>query len=182
MKTQGNDMPATFRTTVIAEYWTSFAPRKIVRRHHFLDAIAADKYYEALEEALDRATASIPPKHGYIELTGHIKGLPSMRRSLYATIRPEGECRMKKKIEKEAPRCLICERKSGVQFAIFNPKFMPFGSVCIECEAEPMVTLAAVEMSRARSGRIRSGNQSSSSMARPSVSSSTTGHGSSSPI
>ena len=48
----------------------------------------------------------------------------------------------------KAPQCLICERTSGVQFAIFSPRFQPFGSVCAECEADRTVTLATVDMAR----------------------------------
>lgn len=33
------------------------------------------------------------------------------------------------------PQCVFCQRTgSGVQFAIFNPRFKPFGTACDECE------------------------------------------------
>ena len=35
-----------------------------------------------------------------------------------------------------APTCAFCGRSgSGVQFAIFNPRFKPFGTACTDCEA-----------------------------------------------
>lgn len=34
-----------------------------------------------------------------------------------------------------APTCVFCHRAQGVQFAIFNPRFAPFGTACVECEA-----------------------------------------------
>ena len=39
-----------------------------------------------------------------------------------------------KKSKKSAPECVFCHRSSGVQFAIFNPRFQPFGTACVECE------------------------------------------------
>lgn len=43
---------------------------------------------------------------------------------------------MKRRNNKEnsAPTCIFCGKSSGVQFAIFNPKFPPFGTACVECE------------------------------------------------
>ncbi len=39
------------------------------------------------------------------------------------------------KTQSSAPRCVFCGRDSGVQFAVFNPRFAPFGTACVECEA-----------------------------------------------
>lgn len=36
---------------------------------------------------------------------------------------------------KSKPTCVFCGRSDGVQFAIFNPRFQPFGTACVECEA-----------------------------------------------
>lgn len=33
-----------------------------------------------------------------------------------------------------APTCVFCQRSSGVQFAMFNPRFAPFGTACVACE------------------------------------------------
>ncbi len=57
----------------------------------------------------------------------------------------------KSKSEKSAPVCVFCGGSSGCQFAIFNPKFPPFGTACVECEkthdslpgAEPAAALKA---------------------------------------
>jgi hypothetical protein len=38
------------------------------------------------------------------------------------------------KNKSSAPVCVFCGKSSGVQFAIFNPKFAPFGTACVECE------------------------------------------------
>jgi hypothetical protein len=40
-----------------------------------------------------------------------------------------------KKKTKSAPICVFCGRSSGAQFAIFNPRFQPFGTACTDCEA-----------------------------------------------
>ena len=41
----------------------------------------------------------------------------------------------KRKKESIAPRCVFCGRSgSGVTFAIFNPRFKPFGTACTDCE------------------------------------------------
>jgi len=40
----------------------------------------------------------------------------------------------KKSPKKSAPECVFCHRSSGVQFAIFTPRFEPFGTACVECE------------------------------------------------
>ena len=43
---------------------------------------------------------------------------------------------MKKKTKPSAPTCIFCGRNgNGVQFAIFTPRFKPFGTACTECEA-----------------------------------------------
>jgi len=44
---------------------------------------------------------------------------------------------MKTKTKKSssAPVCAFCKRSEGVQFAIFTPRFKPFGTACVECEA-----------------------------------------------
>lgn len=39
-----------------------------------------------------------------------------------------------KKAKPSAPVCVFCHRSAGVQFAIFNPRFAPFGTACVECE------------------------------------------------
>lgn len=40
---------------------------------------------------------------------------------------------MKKKTK---PVCVFCKRSgNGVTFAIFNPRFPPFGTACTDCEA-----------------------------------------------
>jgi DNA-directed RNA polymerase subunit RPC12/RpoP len=37
---------------------------------------------------------------------------------------------------KAAPVCVFCKRSgAGVQFLIFNPRFKPFGTACVDCEA-----------------------------------------------
>ena len=41
----------------------------------------------------------------------------------------------KTKNQRTAPKCIFCGRSSGVQFNIFTPKFPPFGTACVECEA-----------------------------------------------
>jgi hypothetical protein len=33
------------------------------------------------------------------------------------------------------PRCVFCGRDTDVQFSIFNPRFPPFGTACVDCEA-----------------------------------------------
>lgn len=38
------------------------------------------------------------------------------------------------KHEASKPTCVFCGRSNGVQFAIFNPRFQPFGTACTECE------------------------------------------------
>lgn len=35
-----------------------------------------------------------------------------------------------------SPQCLICRRDREVQFVVFTPRFLPFGSVCVACESE----------------------------------------------
>lgn len=42
----------------------------------------------------------------------------------------------KKPARKSAPVCVFCQRSGdGVLFAIFNPRFKPFGTACTDCEA-----------------------------------------------
>lgn len=43
---------------------------------------------------------------------------------------------MKRKTEPQSrPSCIFCKGEGdGVQFAIFNPRFQPFGTACDECE------------------------------------------------
>ena len=48
----------------------------------------------------------------------------------------------------KGPQCLICQRTSGVQFAVIAPRFQPFGSVCVDCEADDRLRLATVDMAR----------------------------------
>lgn len=36
--------------------------------------------------------------------------------------------------QSSAPVCVFCHRSEGVQFAIFTPRFQPFGTACVECE------------------------------------------------
>lgn len=39
-------------------------------------------------------------------------------------------------MSRSAPVCAFCKRSdAGVQFAIFNPRFKPFGTACTDCEA-----------------------------------------------
>lgn len=39
-------------------------------------------------------------------------------------------------MSRSAPVCTFCKRSgAGVQFAIFNPRFQPFGTACSDCEA-----------------------------------------------
>ena len=40
----------------------------------------------------------------------------------------------KSKKSSSAPVCAFCKRSEGVQFAIFTPRFKPFGTACVECE------------------------------------------------
>ena len=40
------------------------------------------------------------------------------------------------KLDQSAPRCAFCGRSEGVQFNIFAPRFRPFGTACVECEAK----------------------------------------------
>ncbi len=41
-----------------------------------------------------------------------------------------------KKKKASAPTCVFCKRTgNGVQFAIFTPRFKPFGTACTDCEA-----------------------------------------------
>ena len=47
---------------------------------------------------------------------------------------------MKRPVRRSAPRCLVCGRDRGVMFAIFTPRFKPFGSVCDECEKDLALT------------------------------------------
>lgn len=45
---------------------------------------------------------------------------------------------MKSKAKREkptVPTCVFCGRSSGVQFVIFNPRFAPFGTACVDCES-----------------------------------------------
>lgn len=42
--------------------------------------------------------------------------------------------RNKNNKQSSAPVCVFCKRSAGVQFAIFNPRFQPFGTACVECE------------------------------------------------
>ena len=38
------------------------------------------------------------------------------------------------KAKNSRPVCIFCKRSEGVQFAIFNPRFKPFGTACVDCE------------------------------------------------
>lgn len=39
-------------------------------------------------------------------------------------------------MSRSAPVCTFCKRSgAGVQFAIFSPRFHPFGTACTDCEA-----------------------------------------------
>jgi hypothetical protein len=44
---------------------------------------------------------------------------------------------MKKKPARKsaAPVCVFCRRSAGVSFAMFSPRFAPFGTACTECES-----------------------------------------------
>lgn len=41
----------------------------------------------------------------------------------------------KRKPAQSRPTCAFCKRSDGVQFSIFTPRFKPFGTACVECEA-----------------------------------------------
>ena len=41
--------------------------------------------------------------------------------------------RNKSKSKSSGPCCVFCGTKTG-QFVIFNPRFQPFGTACVECE------------------------------------------------
>ena len=42
---------------------------------------------------------------------------------------------MVQKKKSSAPKCVFCGGTGqGVQFAIFSPRFAPFGTACVECE------------------------------------------------
>jgi hypothetical protein len=43
------------------------------------------------------------------------------------------------------PTCVFCKRDEGVSFDIFNPKFKPFGTACVECERDPKNTEVPVD-------------------------------------
>lgn len=48
----------------------------------------------------------------------------------------ERRSRKKSKQRASAPVCVFCKRSgAGVQFAMFNPRFQPFGTACTDCEA-----------------------------------------------
>lgn len=40
----------------------------------------------------------------------------------------------KKAKKQSAPVCVFCHRSEGVQFAVFNPRFKPLGTACVDCE------------------------------------------------
>ena len=40
-----------------------------------------------------------------------------------------------KKSSQSLPICCFCGGSHNTQFAIFNPRFQPFGTACVECEA-----------------------------------------------
>lgn len=64
-----------------------------------------------------------------------------------------------------APMCRICGRTgAGVTFAIFNPRFPPFGTACTDCEeaAAPGATLES--WTCARCGTAHRGTQTRSHM------------------
>lgn len=52
------------------------------------------------------------------------------------------------KSTKSRPTCVFCHRSDGVQFAIFTPRFKPFGTACVECEEKlpPGTTIPAEVM------------------------------------
>lgn len=43
--------------------------------------------------------------------------------------------RKPKKQESSKPKCVFCGRDENVQFVMINPRFKPFGTACVECEA-----------------------------------------------
>lgn len=44
--------------------------------------------------------------------------------------------RSRKKSAPSVPACLFCKRSgNGIQFAIFSPRFKPFGTACTDCDA-----------------------------------------------
>jgi hypothetical protein len=41
----------------------------------------------------------------------------------------------KRKKPESAPVCVFCKRTgTGVLFAMFSPRFKPFGTACVDCE------------------------------------------------
>lgn len=40
----------------------------------------------------------------------------------------------KSKSAPSRPTCVFCKRSTDVQFAMFSPRFPPFGTACVECE------------------------------------------------
>jgi len=36
--------------------------------------------------------------------------------------------------KKNVPTCVFCGRSYGVTFAMFTPRFKPFGTACTDCE------------------------------------------------
>ena len=53
-----------------------------------------------------------------------------------AITKPTKKPMRKKTKAPSRPTCVFCKRSgTGVTFAIFNPRFQPFGTACTECEA-----------------------------------------------
>ena len=56
----------------------------------------------------------------------------------YFRTKPTTNKPMRKKTTKQdsKPTCAFCKRSgSGITFAMFSPRFQPFGTACTECEA-----------------------------------------------
>ena len=60
----------------------------------------------------------------------------------------------KRKPDRNAPTCAFCSRTGdGVQFAIFNPRFKPFGTACVDCERDlPEGTVVPPKPATAKGG------------------------------
>jgi len=41
----------------------------------------------------------------------------------------------REKAKAKAPTCVFCGASEGAQFAVFTPRFKPFGTACVKCEA-----------------------------------------------
>jgi len=76
-----------------------------------------------------------------LETTANAAG-GEQRRSVSALLLPLSKptkpkpMRKKTKQAPSVPTCAFCKRSgTGITFAMFNPRFQPFGTACTECEA-----------------------------------------------